>query len=83
MDLTDYKSQIGVLLYVAGKTRPDIAYAVMQLSRYSNHPSAVHVAALRHLWRYLCGTKDLGIVFKRDPRGSRKFSLTQTPMTSK
>lgn len=56
-------------MYLSGRTRPDIAFVVMQLSRFAECPTKEHTAALKHLWRYLSGTKDKGIVFRRSEEG--------------
>lgn len=68
MNPSEYKSHIGILMYLT-RVRPDIAYPVMQLSRFCECPIEQHVTVLRHVWRYLAGTKSKGIVFKRDKIG--------------
>ena len=52
---------VGVLLYSL-HTRPDIMYAVHQLSRIVHNPGPAHVKALDHLFRYLAGTVDLAFI---------------------
>ena len=42
----DYASIIGSLRYVTGCTRPDIAYAVGVLSRFTSKPSKDHWLAI-------------------------------------
>ncbi|WAQ80769.1 hypothetical protein PtA15_1A107 [Puccinia triticina] len=54
---TDFLSTIGSLSYVAVGTRPDIAYSVNYLARFSSRPSAHHWKGLRHLLGYLAETK--------------------------
>jgi transposase InsO family protein len=56
-----YRSIIGVLLYAAISTRPDIQYAVSYLSRYLACPGPAHWKAAKRILRYLKGTKDMGI----------------------
>ena len=58
-----YREAIGSIMYLMVCTRPDIAFAVGQLSKYNANPSKEHVAALKHLFRYLKGTPNLGITF--------------------
>lgn len=60
-----YRSLTGSLLYVAVKTRPDIADAVSKLCRYSSNPTSMHWVAAKHVLRYLSGSADLRIVFKK------------------
>ena len=42
MENLPYRSLVGSLLYVATETRPDIAFAVFQLSRHLDEPSEEH-----------------------------------------
>ena len=44
-----YGSIIGMLLYLAGNTRPDIAFAVNQAARYMHRPKQIHEEAIKHL----------------------------------
>src|SRR5436309_1357960 len=60
-----YQSAIGSLMYAMIETRPDIAYAISTLSAYASNPSAEHWAALKRLFRYLNGSRDLGIVYSK------------------
>ena len=58
-----YQQEVGSLLYLAGKTRPDIAYAVGLLSRYSSNPGPQHQKLADQLWKYLATTPSLGLYF--------------------
>lgn len=59
-----YASVVGQLLYLAGHTRPDIAYAVNQCARYMFNPKRSHELALIRIGKYLKGTRTKGITFK-------------------
>ena len=63
-----YFSAIGALMYLANCTRPDIAFAVNLLARYSSAPTQRHWNGNKHILRYLCGTTDLGLFY---PSGSK------------
>ena len=52
-------------------TRYDIGYAVNPLARAMPKPSKAHMAAAKHLLRYLAGTTDFVITYKRE-----SFKLT-------
>jgi len=54
-----YQSKLGSLMYLMLGTRPDIAFAVGALGRYSANPSADHMSAINRLFRYVDHTKDL------------------------
>jgi hypothetical protein len=66
-----YRSVVGQLLYLAGNSRPDIAFAVHQAARFSHDPKKSHGVAIKRIVRYLQGTKDKGMVFK--PTGDWKI----------
>ena len=63
----EYQALVGALLYAAMCTRPDIAFAVQQLSRHLQSTTAVHWVAGKRVLRYLQGTKALGITYRSDP----------------
>ncbi|CAB1108809.1 unnamed protein product [Ectocarpus sp. CCAP 1310/34] len=60
-----FQTITGSLLYLAQCTRYDLSYAVHQLTRACANPAQVHMAAAKHLLRYLRGTPDLPIVYKK------------------
>lgn len=70
-DLADpqlYQSAVGSLIYLSTKTRPDLAFAVHQVSRYNVKPSKCHWSAVKRIFRYLKGTSNLGIRFSSSPK---------------
>ena len=62
-----YSQIIGSLMYLMNSTRPDIAYAVTRLSRYTHNPDKSHWIALNRVARYLKGTIDYGLMFGSTP----------------
>lgn len=64
-DSWNYRSIIGMLLYLTTNTRPDIAFAVSQVARFSHNPKNSHASAVKTILRYLAGTKDKGVIYKR------------------
>ena len=61
-----YREAVGSLMYLAIATRPDIAYAVGVLSRFSSNPGMAHWKAVKHLMRYLKGSMDLKLTYAPD-----------------
>ncbi|KAL2236631.1 UNVERIFIED_CONTAM: Retrovirus-related Pol polyprotein from transposon RE1 [Sesamum indicum] len=57
-----YRRLVGRLLYL-DFSRPDISFAVQQLSQFLQHPREPHIADALHLIRYLKGTSTLGPSF--------------------
>ncbi|MHB1955508.1 MAG: Ty1/Copia family ribonuclease HI, partial [Sulfobacillus sp.] len=58
-----YRQAVGKLLYVAIASRPDISYAVSYLSRFVTGYSLQHWIAVKHLLRYLQGTRDMVLTY--------------------
>jgi len=58
-----YSSAVGAVLYASLCTRPDVAYAVGILSRFSACPGRQHWEALKRVIRYLLGTAGRGLQF--------------------
>uniref|UniRef100_A0A2N9HD70 Reverse transcriptase Ty1/copia-type domain-containing protein n=1 Tax=Fagus sylvatica TaxID=28930 RepID=A0A2N9HD70_FAGSY len=63
----EYASVIGCMMCAMYCTRPDVAFAVNRLSRYSNSPSVEHWKAIARVLGYLKKTKDLGLYYSRYP----------------
>ena len=61
-----YLSVIGALIYLANYTKPDIAFAVNLLARHSADPTRRHWTGAKCILRYLNGTKNLGLFFKKN-----------------
>jgi hypothetical protein len=70
---TKYRSLVGSLMYIMLGTRPDIAYAVSNLSKYVSNPGIIHWRAAIYCLRYLKGTRDIQLSYKR--------SRQQIPLT--
>ena len=58
-----YQSVVGSLMYAMLGSRPDIAYAVGLVSQFSTNPDNEHWGAVKHIFRYLAGTKGMGILY--------------------
>jgi transposase InsO family protein len=52
-----YATAIGSLMYAAIGTRPDIAFAVQNLSQFTSNPGPEHWQAVKRVFRYLSGTR--------------------------
>ena len=61
-----YLNAVGALMYLATNTRPDISYTVGVLARFNSNPGMTHWKAVKHLFRYLQGTKDKKLVYRPD-----------------
>ena len=61
-----YQSAIGQLMYIMLGTRPDLAYAVGKLSRFSSNPSPNHTQAVLRVFGYLLRYPASSLVYQRD-----------------
>ena len=61
----EYSRVIGSLMYLMSCTRPDIAYAVNKLSRYTSNPGAMHWKGIMRVLKYLRFTRDYGLHYTR------------------
>ena len=59
----EYAKIIGSLMFLMNYTRPDIAYDVSRISRYTHNLDRDHWCALKRLLSYLRGTIDWGLHF--------------------
>jgi hypothetical protein len=60
----NYASIVGMLLYLSTNTRPDIAFAVSQIARFTHSPRQSHATAVKMILRYLKRTFDKGTIVK-------------------
>ena len=60
-----YASVVGSLMYAQTCTRPDISFAVGVLGRYQSNPGMDHWKAAKKVLRYLQGTKDHMLTYRR------------------
>ncbi|XP_077248607.1 uncharacterized protein LOC143888156 [Tasmannia lanceolata] len=58
---------LGSLMYAMTCTRPDIAFAVGKLSRFTSNPSNVHWNAINRILKYLKGIIDYGLSYSGYP----------------
>ena len=63
-ELWSYRSVVGMLLYLASNSRPDISFAVHQCARFTHDPKQSHEQALLRICRYLKGTRSQGLILR-------------------
>ena len=62
----EYRGAIGMLTYLTGSVRPNIAMATHQCARFSVNPMRSHEQAVIRIGRYLLSTKEKGMIYKPD-----------------
>ncbi|XP_059638641.1 secreted RxLR effector protein 161-like [Cornus florida] len=60
-----YASIVGSLIYAQVYIHPDISFAVGMLGRYKSNPGMHHWKAAKKVMRYLQGTKNYMLTFRR------------------
>ena len=60
-----YQSAVGSLLYLATRSRPDIAFAVSCVARFCSKPTKSHWTAVKRIFRYLKGTTSFGLLYTK------------------
>ena len=65
-DKRRFQAITGSVMCLGQVTRYDVGYAVNQLARAMSKPSKAHMAAAKHLLRYLAGTTNFAITYKRE-----------------
>jgi hypothetical protein len=67
---------VGSLKYLKA-TRPDIMHDISVISRYMECPSEIHLLAAKRIFRYLQGTKECGLFYKKGEK-SDLFGFTDS-----
>lgn len=79
-DRQRFMEMVGTLMYAAISTRPDIAHATYYLAANMVAPTSRHMLAAERVFRYLAGTKEVGLVFgsrNGDAAGDSRGHSTQ------
>jgi hypothetical protein len=65
MEKVPYASAVGSLMYAQVCTHPDIAFIVNAFGIYLSNPGLGHWKAVKKVLRYLQGTKDYMLTYKK------------------
>lgn len=69
-EVTQFRSLVGCLQYLTF-TRKDIAYSVNAVCQFLHSPTVLHLNAAKRILRYIKGTLDHGIMFRRGVSSSK------------
>ncbi len=64
-DQSVYQSAVGSLLYLSTGTRPEVAFAVSYVAKFSSDPTKKHWMAVKRIFRYLKSTSMLGLLYTK------------------
>lgn len=62
-NIKQYQAMVGSLMYAMLCSRPDLAYAIQQLSQFNSNPTNAHFQAAKRVFRYLQGSQATGLVY--------------------
>ncbi len=65
VDPKRYREAVGSLIYLMTCTRPDLSWIVSKLSQYLSDPYEQHWSTVKHVMRYLKGTIDHELCYKK------------------
>ncbi|XP_020216916.1 uncharacterized protein LOC109800547 [Cajanus cajan] len=65
VNITLFKQLVEILMYIIA-TRPDIMHNVGIINRYMEKPMQQHLFATKRILRYLKGTTDSGLFYKKN-----------------
>lgn len=74
MNVLEFQSIVGSLLYAAMATRPDIAFAVSVISKFCSCPNETHMTAAKRVLKYLKRTMTLKLKFEQSGQGLECYS---------
>lgn len=60
-----YRMKVGASLFLSIVSRPDIPHAVSKVTRFLEKHGQHHMNAVDRIFKYLAGTIDIGIVYKK------------------
>ncbi|KAL7464856.1 hypothetical protein ACHAXS_005184 [Conticribra weissflogii] len=61
-----YRTLTGMLGYLQGTSRPELAMATHQCARFNTYPKLCHERAIKRICKYLLGSMDKGLIFSPD-----------------
>jgi hypothetical protein len=70
-DVSLFRTLAGALLWIARCTRPDIGFAVHQMTRRTHAPRICDFKVGKRILRYLCGTSEYKLEVKRSGVGEK------------
>ena len=76
VDQTKYREIVGSLIYAMTCTRPDISWVVGKLSQRLSDPKMKDLVTAKHVLRYLKGTQDHEMCFKKCAEGLRLIAYS-------
>ena len=81
-DSKTYREAVGSLIYAMTCTRPDICWIVTKLSQHLSKPLQSHWVAVKHVLRYLKGTLNKKLCYKKCEDGLKLIGYSDADWAS-
>ena len=81
-DPRKFREVVGSLIYAATSTRPDISWSVSRLSQHLSDPKKKHMIMAKQVLRYLKGTIDNELVYKKSDKPLELFAFSDSDWAS-
>lgn len=62
-DTGEYKTLVGILIYISIRTRPDLKFIVSRLCQFMSNPTEYHMSLAKHVLRYIKQTIDYALYY--------------------
>ncbi|PIK35794.1 hypothetical protein BSL78_27381 [Apostichopus japonicus] len=82
VDPKNYREIVGSLIYAMTCTRPDLSWVVSRLSQHLSEPKAENMNTAKHVLRYLKGTIDHKLCFKKSSQPLRLLAYSDSDWAS-
>ena len=69
-----YCEAVGLLLYLAITTHPDIVFPIGILSQFVDNPGQVHWEEVKHIFWYMAGTRNWALGYGTKVKGLEGFT---------
>jgi len=82
VDPKRYREAVGSLIYLMTCTRPDLSWTVSKLSQYLSNPNEQHWSTVKHVMRYLKGTIDSELCYKKSEENLKLVAYSDADWAS-
>jgi hypothetical protein len=69
-----YQSAVGSLIYAMLGTRPDLAFTMSVISRFSSNPTNAYWSTVKRIFRYIASTLDMSLVFRGELQSLKGYT---------
>ena len=81
-DTRRYREIVGSLVYAMTCSRPDLAWIVTKLSQHLNNPTEADWITIKHVLRYIKGSLNHKLVFKKSKDGLEAIGYSDSDLAS-